>query len=92
MHNSKLQIVSDVDINQLAEELAFQADREVVMKFILRLDERMAEEDFTLRLIKKLKASLDEDEPVDDTTIQDIRARFNTAMAALQELDNALNG
>lgn len=87
----KVQILSSVDLHILAEELSFQNESEDLMKLILHLDERVAEVDFTKRLIHKLQKSLEEDEP-DNIVVADVREKFNQAMAAMHELDNTLNG
>jgi len=88
----KVQIVTDVSMESLADELAFQKDRNVLLEFVIALDTAVAEEEFTVELISRLKASLEEDEPMDSATIQDIRGRMNHVLAAMHELDNAING
>ncbi len=88
----RVQVVTYVNLVNLAEELAFQHDREVLLTFMLRLDELIAEEEFTVNLIKGLKDSLAEDEPMDDATMQDIRAVVNKVLSAIHELDNAISG
>lgn len=88
----KVQLVVEHNLDRLADELAFQQDRDILLQFMMALDAAVAEEEFTVELIARLKASLEEDEPVDSATMQDIRGRLNNVLSAIHSLDNAING
>jgi hypothetical protein len=90
--SKSVQLVLNADILTLADELSFQKDRDVLLDFIMEIDTRVAEEEFTVELIRRLKESLEEDEPVDSATMQDIRGRLNNVLSAIHSLDNAING
>lgn len=87
-----IQIMSTIDLDTLVTELTTMADVEQIMDFMVALDASVAQVDFTVELIQRLKESLEEDEPMDSTTLSDIRGRMTEVLSAIHDLENAING
>lgn len=87
-----VKIVGDVSMRGLARDLAFQWKKEQVLDFIMEIDGHVAEEEFTLALIKRLRESLSEDLPPGTITgMQDMRHALNCAMTHLNDLEYSFN-
>lgn len=89
---TKLQLTGHFDAENVVDEVAFQLSPDAVLEFMVSLDMAMADAEFTQKLIRRLRQSLeDEGEIPLSEQLFDLRENIAAASQRVAEASHLLN-